>query len=67
MFLHIFISFENFCTNCVTCDLLHPVEPGVALVLVLVHTSYSLNFRHNENSIDDESKYVVNDVKAPEM
>eukprot|EP00092_Neocalanus_flemingeri_P020457 GFUD01022161.1.p1 GENE.GFUD01022161.1~~GFUD01022161.1.p1 ORF type:complete len:186 (+),score=32.48 GFUD01022161.1:21-578(+) len=27
---------------------------GVALVLVLVHTSSSLNFRHNENSIDDE-------------
>eukprot|EP00090_Calanus_glacialis_P027691 TRINITY_DN4388_c0_g1_i2.p1 TRINITY_DN4388_c0_g1~~TRINITY_DN4388_c0_g1_i2.p1 ORF type:complete len:134 (-),score=9.54 TRINITY_DN4388_c0_g1_i2:1553-1954(-) len=27
---------------------------GVALVLVLVHTSSSLNFRHNDNNINDE-------------
>ena len=67
MFHNIFISFEIFCTSCATCDLLHPVNPGVALVLVLVHTSYSLNFRHNENSIDDESKYVMDDIKAPEF
>ena len=56
-FVTFFLKF--FCTSCATSDLLHSVISGVALVLVLVHTSSSLDFRHNDNRIDDESKYAV--------
>ena len=58
MFHNIYF-FKNSCTSCATSDLLQHVISGVALVLVLVHTSSSLNFRHNDNNIDDESKYAI--------